>query len=312
MNSKGFARREFLGTVAGGAAAVLMSADAREKPPLAQADLSPAVRVPLKIGHRASNMGMLGNFDVMRVARQIPGLMGVELQVSEGQPNLRDLDVVRRYKQVANRWGMMIPSVAGVWNPGVTFTSPEARSNLRQAIRAGELLGARGVLITALAKNCPDMSKEESFGPVIEVLTDVARDAADAGVVLAVEPCINPEDSRKLVDLIGHPSVRIYYDVYNAVLYGFGQEAIPGIRLLGKSRIYQVHVKNFDGMNERQTRLIEETGLLDWKAALEALNEIGYDGWFVFETGHPEHAQMLRDAARNIAFLEKHCQMPLA
>jgi hypothetical protein len=61
------------------------------RPLLAETTLLPAIRVPLKSGHRSANMGLVGNFDAMRVARQIPGLIGVELQVAEGQPNLRDL-----------------------------------------------------------------------------------------------------------------------------------------------------------------------------------------------------------------------------
>ena len=71
--------------------------------------------IPLKIGHRAMNMKMVGNFDVFKYARQIQGLMGVELQVAAGTPNLQDLDAVRHYKREANRWGMIIPSLAGVW-----------------------------------------------------------------------------------------------------------------------------------------------------------------------------------------------------
>jgi len=262
-------------------------------------------RVPLKIGHRAANMHMVGDFDVFRLARQIPELMGVELQVAGAKPNLRDLDVTRRYKREANRWGMMIPSIAGVWDRGVNIMSPEGRSTVRQSIRAGELLGVRHILVATLDKGCPDMSKESSYGPVVELLADVARDAADAGIVLGIEASMSPEDHRKLIDLVNQPSVRVYYDIYNIVIYAGAQQAISGIKLLGRSRICQVHVKN-------ENRLIEEPGPLDWKGAFEALNEIEYDGWFVFETGHTDRAEMLQATAKNIAFLQKQCRMPLA
>ena len=262
-------------------------------------------RVPLKIGHRAADMRMVGDFDVFRVARQIPELMGVELQVAGTKPNLRDLDVARRYKREANRWGMMIPSVAGVWDRGVNIMSPEARNNVRQSIRAGELLGVRHILVAILNKGCPDMSEETSYGPVVELLADVARDAADAGIVLGIEASMSPRDHGKLIDLVNHPSVRVYYDIYNAVVYADAKEAIPGIKVLGKSRICQVHVKN-------ENRLIEEPGPLDWKRAFEALDEIEYDGWFVFETRHTDRVEMLQSTARNIAFLQKQCRMPLA
>ena len=70
----------------------------------------PQTGIPLKIGHRAASMKMVGNFDVFKMARQMPGLIGVELQVAAGKPNLHDLDAVRQYKRQANLWGMMIPS----------------------------------------------------------------------------------------------------------------------------------------------------------------------------------------------------------
>ena len=41
-------------------------------------------RVPLKIGHRAASMKMVGDFGVFRVARGIPGPGGVELHIAQG------------------------------------------------------------------------------------------------------------------------------------------------------------------------------------------------------------------------------------
>lgn len=38
---------------------------------------------------------------------------------------------------------------------------------------------------------------------------------ADAGVVLGLETSLSPADNRKLVDLVNHPAVQVYYDVHN-------------------------------------------------------------------------------------------------
>ena len=110
-------------------------------------------------------------------------------------------------------------------------------------------------------------------------------------------------DNKKLVDLVDHPGVKVYYDPHNMAHYGHAEEAIPGIKLLGKDRICQVHVKNGE-------RLIEAPGLVDWQAAFRALNEIGYEGWYVFESKHTDHAQVVEATAKNIEFLRKNCQMP--
>src|SRR5918996_925293 len=97
--------------------------------------LTSGATIPLKIAHRAASMKMVGDFGVFKLARQIPGLMGVELQVAAGRPSLRDWNTVRQYKQEAHRWGMLVPSLAGVWDRGVSIKSAAARANLTQSIR---------------------------------------------------------------------------------------------------------------------------------------------------------------------------------
>jgi len=263
------------------------------------------MRIPLKIGHRAASMQMVGNLEVFKLASRIPGLMGVELQVASGRPNLRDMDFARQNKKEATRWGVMIPSLAGVWDRGVSIlSSPEAKPNLLQSIRVAELLGAGVILVAFFKENAPDMSLESSYGPVVELLQAVAPQGADAGVVLGLENSLSPAGNRKLIDLVGHPNVRVYYDLHNMAHYGHQQEAIPGIRLLGRERICQVHVKN-------GTQLIEEPGPIDWKAAFEELNGIEYDGWYVFESQHSDRAQMIDATTKNIEFLRRRCRMPL-
>jgi len=251
-------------------------------------------------------MKMVGDFDVFRVARQIPGLLGIELQVTSGTPNLRDGDTVRRYKREANRWGMMIPSVAGIWDRGVSVVnSPTAGVNLIQSIRVAEFLGARVILAAFFKDNAPDMSGEASYGPVVEVLRSVASCAADAGVVVGLENSLSPADNKKLVDLVDNPAVKVYYDPHNMAYYGYAEQAIPGIKLLGTERICQIHVKNGD-------KRIDEPGPVDWAAAFQAFSDIGYDGWYVFESSHSDRDDVIESTNKNIAFMREHCRMPLA
>jgi L-ribulose-5-phosphate 3-epimerase len=300
-------RRKFLATTSGVVAA---SATWGHASPVDTGNIGQSRKqVPLKIGHRAANMNMIGNFEVFKVARQIPGLMGVELQVTAGKPNLLDLDAVREYKRQANRWGMMAPSVAGVWSRGSSIMSPRAESDLMHAIRASELLGASVMLLAVFGKAVPDMQQESSYGPVVELLQKVAPSAADAGLTLGLETALSPADNLKLIDLANRPNVKVYYDIYNMAHYGHGAEAIPGIALLGKKRICQVHVKN-----DRQ--LIAEPGAIDWAKAFAALNAIAYDGWFFFEDQPQAYIrqrsqlQMTKDTERNVKFIQQHSRMP--
>ena len=77
-------------------------------------------RLPYKIGIRQASLrnpfdpkkNMVANFDTFKVARDIPDIIGVELQVASGNPNMQDFNVARRYKAEANKWGLDVPTTA--------------------------------------------------------------------------------------------------------------------------------------------------------------------------------------------------------
>ncbi len=257
---------------------------------------------PLKIGIRAASMKMAGTPDVFKMAATIPGIRGVELQMMAGKPNLRDVDTVRRYKKEAERWSLKIPALAGLWDAGVTIRSPKAAESVIASVRAAEMLGARVILAAFFRKEAPDMTNESSYGPIVSMLQKVARTAADAGVVIGLENSLSPADNRKLVDLVGHPAVGVYYDLHNMDFYGHGKEAIPGIKLLGRDRICMVHVKN-------GKMLVEEPGPIDWPAAFRSFREIGYAGWYVYETSHDSIEDCIQDTKKNNEFLRRQIEL---
>lgn len=294
LTRRGFVRAATWGAVA--AACGLLPGGSRARAADGQ-------RMPLKLGIRAASMKMAGNPDVIRTAAGIPGIAGVELQVTAGKPNLRDWGTVRFYKREADRWGMRIPSLAGVWDRGVQIGSANAADSIRPSIRAAEMLGSGFILVSFFKESAPDMCQEASFGPIVTMLQGVAKDAAEAGVILGLENSLSPADNKKLVDLVAHPAVQVYYDIHNMDYYGYGDQAIPGVQLLGKERICAVHVKNGD-------KLIEEPGPINWPAAFQALGDIGYEGWYVYETGHENIADCIEDTRRNNDFLQRHIRMP--
>ncbi len=250
-------------------------------------------------------MKMAGDLDAIKTAARIPGLMGVELQTTSGKLNLRDWDVVRQYKKEALRWGMHIQSLAGIWDAGVQIHRPSAGENIIQSVRAAEMLGAGVILAAFFRDNAPDMEKEDSHGPIVEMLRKTAKYAADAGVTIGLENSLGPAGNKKLVDLVDHPAVGVYYDLHNMAHYGHGGQAVPGVKLLGKKRICMVHVKNED-------KLIEGPGMVDWAAAFRAFNDIEYDGWYVFETKHDGVEDLIEDTKKNILYMREQVRMPSA
>lgn len=277
-------RRNFL---IGSAATAALSAFAESAP-------------PIKIGHRQANMAPRIGLDVFELARKIPGLSGVELQMIYGGRDLSERSVALEYKRMANRWGMQVPSIAGIWKPGQKiFDTPVAAKVLSNSIQAAELMGASTVLVAlfTFASNCPNMADEKSYGPVVSVFQSVAKQAADAGVKLAIETSLTPEEDRKLVDMVGSDSVKVYYDANNEEVNHPGQ-AIPGIKLVG-SRIAQVHLKN------QKPLIFEEPATVNWNVALKTLRGIGYNGWYVFETEHKTAEQCIAETNQNIELVRK-------
>jgi L-ribulose-5-phosphate 3-epimerase len=258
-----------------------------------------AAGTPLKIGHRQANMTKKAGPEVFDIARRIPGISGVELQVQFQKTTLWDRDTLLSYKKGAEKSGLAIPSLAGVWAAGANLMQPgPAEETIRKSIQAAEALGAKVILVAAFEKNIPDMSQESSYGPVVAMLQKVAPAAASAGVTLGMETSLSPADDKKLIDLVGKPSVKVYYDADNCERFGHKGEAVSGYEVLGKSYIAQIHVKNED-------QLLQDPGRVDWIAAFKAIKKIKYSGWLVFESNHSDVEQCIEATKKNIAFIRR-------
>src|ERR1039457_649790 len=239
----------------------------------------------LKFGDRQANMVNDPSPAVFDLAKQIHGLSGVELQVYFKGTTLCDQATLAAYQRAAERTGLTIPSLAGVWPPGATLLQPTAEENLRNAIHAAESVHATTILAACFEQNCPKMEQEQSYGPVVALLQKVSGAARDAGVTIGMETSNAPADDSKLIDLVDRPSVRVYYDLDNVERYAHTGEAVPGIAIL-KSRIRQVHLKNED-------RLLEEPGRVNWGDAVKGLAANGYAGWVGFQTSDSRPQQIL-------------------
>ena len=252
----------------------------------------------LRFGHRQANMVNDPGPEVFDLAKRIRGLSGVELQVFYKGTTLWDQETLLSYRRAAERTGMTIPSLAGIWPPGASLLEATAEEHVRKAIRAAQSLGATTILAACFEKNCPRMDDEQSYGPVVAMLQKVSGVARDAGVTIGMETSLAPTDDRKLIDMVDRPNVQIYYDLDNVERYNHTNEAVPGIAVL-KTRIRQVHLKN-------EKRLLEEPGRVNWADAVKGLAAINYPGWFVFETGHSDAEQSIEATEKNIAFVTGH------
>ena len=114
-----------------------------------------------------------------------------------------------------------------------------------------------------------------------DVLRQSAEYAKQRKVMLAIEyvnrfECYfltTAQQTRELVERVGHPNFRAMYDTFHAHIEE--KSVTAAIRTLADHFVH-VHVSEND-------RGIPGTGMVHWDETFQALREIKYDGWLVIE-----------------------------
>ncbi len=124
-------------------------------------------------------------------------------------------------------------------------------------------------------------SVEDAVSRLRDGLASVAPHAADRGVMILPETLAphlcdvltSLEQTVQLVNEINHPAVQTMFDTHNAVA-----ETVPHDELIRRhaSLIRHVHINEMDGRHPG-------TGSYDFSVPLQALKDVGYDGWLSLE-----------------------------
>jgi sugar phosphate isomerase/epimerase len=144
-----------------------------------------------------------------------------------------------------------------------------------------------------------DLSDDEEGRLIVaRKLALVSIQAERAGVVLGLESWMSAEQNMEIIDRVGSSAVQVYYDVGNSKKKGY--DIYNEIRVLGK-QICQFHAKDYG-------HELFGKGDVDFERVREAMDEIGYRGWFVFESNKwepdkPVSAEEEALFARNIEYL---------
>ena len=131
---------------------------------------------------------------------------------------------------------------------------------------------------------------------VIERLKEVGKMASDAGVVVGVETALDAQGEVQLLEDIGSPAVRSYFNFANALQKG--RDLIEQLTTLGKERICQIHCTDEDGV------WLEHNQRLDLQAVKQTLDQMGWSGWLVMERSRD--AKNPRDVRGNFGANAKH------
>ncbi|NTV82039.1 MAG: sugar phosphate isomerase/epimerase, partial [Candidatus Aminicenantes bacterium] len=107
---------------------------------------------------------------------------------------------------------------------------------------------------------------------IVAALRRLAPKAEAKGVVLALESYLSAAEHLAILERVGSPAVKVYYDVANSQEAGY--PILDEIRLLAK-RIVEFHAKD--------TKDLYGKGSIDFLAVRKAMEDIGYEGWLVME-----------------------------
>jgi len=156
---------------------------------------------------------------------------------------------------------------------------------LKSAIHTTQLLGGSvlcGPLHSSLGCFVGRRRTQEEWEWCVETLQEVAGFADSADVTLAIEAlnrfeCYflnTAEDTRRLVDAVGHPRVQGMYDTFHANIEERGIDAAIGALA---PVLAHVHISE----NHRGT---PGEGLVRWTETFSALKAHQYDGWLTIES----------------------------
>ena len=144
-----------------------------------------------------------------------------------------------------------------------------------------------------------DLVKNPELRPAIVARLKMAGAiAAKAGVVIGVETSLSATEEVKLLEEVGSPAIKVYFNFANAVKNG--RDISGELRILGKERLCQIHATNEDGV------WLENDPKIDLLKIKQTLDEMGWSGWLVIERSRDakDPRNVKKNFSANAAYLK--------
>lgn len=263
------------------------------------------IRKGINIWSFPSGMSLV---DCMRLAKKA-GFEGIEPALAlTGELSLESRDEeIYGYRLAAEEIGIEINSLATglFWQFSLTANRADIREKAKDIVRRqldiASILGADCVLVCpgtvgvdfTPGEVVPQTEKIEFFAGSEIIDYDVAYDRAlqaflelapyaeEKNVTIGIENIWNkfllsPLEMRDFIDKIHSSHVKVFFDVGNALLFGYPEQ---WIRILGK-RIKKLHFKDYRREAKGLAGFVDLlAGDVDYVSVVAALEQTGYDGW---------------------------------
>ncbi len=240
----------------------------------------PNINISLKYGMVKGNMSVLDNFQMLKDI----GFDGVEMD----SPNdLNNDEVIEASKKT----GLEIPGVINSvhWKSPMSHPDEKVRAKCVEAMKTSlndcKAYGGTTVLLVPGVVN-NEVSYDDAYKRSQEEIRKLIPYAEETGIKIAIENVwnnflISPLEAARYIDELDSEMVGWYFDVGNIVRYGWPEQ---WIRILDK-RIMKLDVKEYSRKKQSEegiwkgfdVELME--GDCNWPAVMEALDDIGYNGW---------------------------------
>ncbi len=206
---------------------------------------------------------------------KVLGFDGVQVDMGTADTDLpmRKSEVRAQVKAMSQKYGLAIASLSiGALNEVPLKSDPRTETWVRESLTAAQDLGVQ-VILLALFSNGDLKGDTPGTDNVVAKVKALAPEAEKAGLVLALESWLSAEEHVRILERIGSPAVKVYYDVGNSQHMGY--DICKEIRFLGKDHIAEFHAKDYDNLYGK--------GSIDFPAVRKAMDDIGYRGWIQVE-----------------------------
>jgi alpha-L-rhamnosidase len=188
---------------------------------------------------------------------------------------LKDSAVLMQFKKEANDVGIKFSSVAmsGFYAQSLVkredYVTPlqdciDLMTKLN--VKVGFLpLGVEGDLVKH-----PELRPE-----LVKRLRVIGQMAEKAGVVIGIETALDATAEKTLLNEIGSPGIKIYFNFQNPLVAG--RDLLRELKILGVRNICQIHCTNTDKF------WLEKDPQIDLPKIKNVLDKMGYEGWLVME-----------------------------
>ena len=223
------------------------------------------------------------------------GIHVAEISVAREEYPTLDFEAIAQYAKEGGveLWSFHLPFAAytNVASPDESVRQ-EAVRILSDYIAKAAAIGIKIYVIHPSVGANPDEERALRIACAKKSLAQLAQVADDHGGVLAVEDlprtCLG-RNSYELLELISaDPRLRVCFDTNHLLM----EDPAEFVRKVG-DKIVTIHVSDYDYLNERHW--LPGEGDLQWDRILEALQEVGYSGPWLYELAFESPRSMQRE-----------------